>query len=80
MKRKVFGGIAVLSIAAVAAMIVSFSANSNNWSDVSLNKIEANANCEIKNKKGEVVFSCSGDESCSDTTLGYTLTCDGTKN
>jgi len=37
--------------------------------------------CEIKNKKGDVIFSCSPteNETCSKTYLGHTLTCNNAK-
>jgi hypothetical protein len=41
MKKKILGGIAVLAIAAVAALNVSFSAQSSNLSDISLANVEA---------------------------------------
>jgi len=41
MKKKIFGGIAVLAIAAAAAFNVNFSAQSNGLSDVSLANVEA---------------------------------------
>jgi hypothetical protein len=44
MKKKIFGGITVLAIAAVAAFNVNFSAQSNGLSDVSLTNVEALAN------------------------------------
>ena len=78
MRKKNLYGFAVLIIAAVAAFNMNVNSKGNGLSNVSLARVEVLADCEIT-KKGEVVFSCSGDNTCSDTTLGYTLTCDGTK-
>ncbi|GHT71950.1 hypothetical protein AGMMS50239_41270 [Bacteroidia bacterium] len=41
MKKKIFGGIAVLAIAAVAAWNVNLSSQSSDMSDVSLANVEA---------------------------------------
>lgn len=41
---------------------------------------DADASCSIKNKKGEVVFSCVGEKgTCPASALGYTLECSGQK-
>lgn len=41
---------------------------------------DAEAGCSIKNKKGEVVFSCLGEDgTCRESALGYTLECSGQK-
>jgi hypothetical protein len=79
MKKKIFGGIALLAIAAVAAWNVNLDAKNNDLSAPSLTDIEAAADCEVT-KGGSVKLSCSGSGSCSTTYLGYTLTCDGSKN
>ena len=59
MKKKILGGIAILAIAAVAALNVSFSAKSNGLSDVSLTNIEALAEIESGNTKDCPGGSCS---------------------
>lgn len=41
--------------------------------------VEALSDCEITTEKGKVLFSCRGENTCSATYLGKTLTCDGTK-
>jgi hypothetical protein len=46
MKKKIFGGIAVLAITAVAVVNVNLGAKSNDLSDVSLANIEALASGE----------------------------------
>ena len=39
---------------------------------------ELDSNCEVTNKKGEIVFQCSGqDDTCKKTVMGYTLKCTG---
>ena len=39
---------------------------------------ELDSKCEVTNKKGEIVFQCSGqDDTCKKTEMGYTLKCTG---
>ena len=39
---------------------------------------ESDSNCEVTNKKGEIVFQCSGEDgTCKKTVMGYTLNCTG---
>jgi hypothetical protein len=52
MYKKIFGGIAVVAIAAVAAWNVNINMNTSNLSDVSLINIEALANNESGNTSG----------------------------
>lgn len=40
---------------------------------------DADADCSIKNKKGEAILTCTGEGKCESTYLGHTLECDGTK-
>jgi hypothetical protein len=76
MKKKIFGGIAALSIAIAAAFNMSLGTSNNALSSVSLNDIEAEADCEIK-KGGSVKLLCSGSGFCTVSYMGYTLTCTG---
>ena len=46
MKKKIFGGIVILAIAAVAAFNVNFDTKSNKLSDISLANVEALATPE----------------------------------
>lgn len=70
----------VAAFAAVAGYGIYTSQKSNvEMSDLAMTNVEALADCEVS-KKDKVVLSCAGLGSCSTTYLGYTLTCDGTKN
>lgn len=41
---------------------------------------DAEASCSVKDKKGNVLFSCAGDVgSCTISALGHTLECSGIK-
>jgi hypothetical protein len=79
MKKYILGGIAAVAIAAVAVTNVKLGAKNDDLSVITLDNVEATAACEIS-RGGEVKLSCSGANNCSTTYLGYTLTCDGTKN
>lgn len=79
MKKKLFfAGVALLIASAAVTGIIAF-ANATRSGLISTD-VDALAGCEITNKKGEVLFSCSGENTCSETYLGKTLTCDGTKD
>jgi hypothetical protein len=82
MKKKFFGSLAVVAILliyTVAAFNISIGFKDNNIPVMSMENVEAIAGCEIT-KNGKVVLNCSGGGKCSTTYMGYTLTCDGTKN
>jgi len=79
MKKKIFAGVAVLAVTIVVAWNVNISSKANETLNVSLANVEANAECEIT-KGNSVKLRCSGANTCSTPYLGYTLTCDGTKN
>lgn len=62
--------------AGLAALVLSTGA----FLGASLLVQDADASCSIKNKKGEVVFSCVGEKgTCPASALGYTLECSGQK-
>ncbi len=79
MNKKFFGGITILAITTVIMMNLNLNAKHNYLLDISLANVEAEASCEIT-KGDKVVLKCSGPGTCSTKYLGYTLTCDGTKN
>lgn len=64
-----------------AGCLVGFSASNEKdaWYAFGSSNTEALTDCEITNGKGTVIFSCKGAKTCSETYLGKTLTCDGTK-
>lgn len=64
--------------AAVSAAV--YAENLNKEDDLFSVNVDALADCEISNKGGEIIFSCSGENTCSVTYLGKTLTCDGTQH
>ena len=65
--------IVVVSMSAVVLLKVS-----SKSADVWEAEIEALASCEITDKKGNLVFECTGEEGeCQVTYLGHTLTCTG---
>ena len=64
MKKKIFGGIAVLAIAAVAALNLNFNTQSNDFSVVSLTNVEALAQYENADAKYE--YRISGTYTVSD--------------
>ena len=69
---------AVLLVAAVSAFV--YVKNENNaMNELFDTNVEALSDCEITTEKGKVLFSCRGENTCSATYLGKTLTCDGTK-
>ena len=73
--------LAAMAMAGVGAMKTYGAYTAANMSDSDLllaENVEALSSCEIT-KKGKVVLRCTGDNRCSTTYLGYTLTCDGTK-
>ena len=65
MKKKIFAGIAVLTIALTMALNLNFSAKNNRLSDISLANIEALARGE-----GENGDCCSTCQSCNGNTMG----------
>ena len=82
MKHKIFGGIAVLAIAAVAALNVNLGTRSNGLSDISLANIDALAQYESGSGKedsgcygclspsgsvGAVFYCICGNNSCYST-------------
>jgi hypothetical protein len=77
MKKKI--SFAVL-VAAVVVWNVNLILSSQNCEmiDLRLADVEAVADCEIV-KNGSVKLKCSGINTCSTSYMGYTLTCDGTK-
>ncbi len=81
MQNKTKIAIAIACILAMSGITTFYSLKCINY-PVSLldDECDALTSCEITSKKGEVVFSCSGENTCSSTHLGYTLTCDGTKD
>jgi len=56
MKKKIFGGLAILAIAAVAVFNVNFNSKSSKLSDVSLANVEALA----ADESGKVIAYCCG--------------------
>ena len=81
MKKKIFGGIAVLAIAAMAAFNLNLSVGNNHSSSLSLMNIEALANGENKNctpdryiiaKKDEVSYTSNnkGEITVAGKTIG----------
>jgi len=58
MKKKIFGGIAVLAIAAVAAWNVNLDSKTNGMSDVKLVNVEALADETIANANSNI-YCCS---------------------
>jgi hypothetical protein len=80
MKKKITLVVGSLFILGACCVVCLSATNKKSLGMVAaFSEIEALADCEITNKKGEVKFSCTGDSTCSDTTMGYTLTCDGTR-
>lgn len=79
MKKKII----ILSIAAFVALSVGALFAYLNPASHSLlfgEDVEALSSCEIKDRDGDVVFSCDGDnQKCEITRYGHTLTCSGRK-
>ena len=67
MKKKIII-LAAITVSGLAAVVAS------NTNDIFINS-DADAMCEIKHGS-TVVLTCIGDGYCSDTKMGYTLTCD----
>jgi len=57
MKKKFFGGIAVLAIAVVAILSVNLNANNSSLSGISLENVEALAACEEGIKKDGMIIT-----------------------
>lgn len=78
-KKKILVVLTVLSVVFTAGWnFYSIKNNTIKLSDWTLDDIEAVAACEVS--KGEnIKFQCEGDDTCSKTVLGHTLTCDGTE-
>ena len=77
-KKLLIAACSLLTLAAVSALL--FAVESSKSSVILSSRSEALTDCEIKGPHGSVAFSCSGEGTCSATKMGYTLTCDGTKN
>lgn len=82
MKKKiVFFGCVAFVIGSSCLISFSVSPEKNvSWDVFEFSDIEALTDCEIQNSKGKVIFSCTGENTCTETYFGKTLACDGTKN
>ena len=67
------------ALCVVSGVLLYFS--QNNLSALCPVNVEALASCEVTNKKGEIVYACTGEEGqCKpDPVLGHTLVCSGTE-
>ena len=77
MKKSIlFVGAALCALSGVLLYV-----SQNNLSTLCSGNVEALASCEILDKKGQVVYSCSGEEGvCKPgSALGHTLVCSGTE-
>jgi hypothetical protein len=73
MKKKIFGGIAVLAIAAVAAINVNFNSQNNDLANISLANVEALAGCEdTVTTRGNIIIVtvCNRKTSFTGTLIG----------
>ena len=77
-KKIIFSVIAVLIIVTML-LNVNLSVKNNNLSDISLDSVEADADCEITNSQGNVILRCSGAETCSIPAGNQNITCSGTR-
>ena len=74
MKKKIFGGIAVIAIAAAMALNLNFSTNNNKLSNISLANIEALARTDvgsctgpkIESSQGSLYCQCTNSNPCAD--------------
>jgi len=83
MKKKIFGGLAILAIAAVAVFNVNFNSKSSKLSDVSLANVEALAEYEIPSSDLYCDLSCYTGGKCwtmNSPWSGYTSGCTRTGN
>ena len=82
MSKKIFYGIAVCVVAAMAAWNVNFSSQTKGMSDVSLANIEALAQSEGGGDcrwRTEIVDGCGGWALCDCNGIGYNCTCGDAK-
>ena len=69
----------VAGIAAMTGAAIYASSNTQQTLSCTLDEIEAEAGCEIKDSKGNIVFECAGNDEkrCSESWMWHTLTCNG---
>ena len=76
MKKSIIAGLALGTVILVAAGALSAMKP-----QLVEHEVDALSSCEVTNKNGEVVVSCSGDTgTCSIHKYGHTLTCSGEKD
>lgn len=75
--KKVIVGTFFIAVAILSTLGFTLKSEMNAYS--SLNDVEALADCEITKGNDRVILQCKGESKCTDSALGYTLTCDGTK-